>query len=267
MELGQAIWRDVNRINKQNPLIHNITNYVVMNNTANALLALGASPVMAHAIEEITEMIASADALVLNIGTLDNQWISSMYGALNAAEADNTPVIFDPVGAGATKLRTQTTIHLINKCYPNIICGNGSEIKAIAGAGNKTRGVDSLDSSGDAIEAAEIIAERYNTVVVISGEYDYVIDSDNKIKLKNGHEMMGVITGMGCTATAISAAFAGVNDSYFDAAVHGVSFLGIAGEIAAEYSAGPGSLQVNILDEIYNLNEKQIEEKVKFEKI
>ena len=265
MNTGKQVWQDIEKIREQSPLIHNITNYVVMNNTANALLALGASPVMAHAIEELDEMISAAGALVINIGTLDKQWISSMYEALNASRGYGTPIVLDPVGAGATKLRTKTVAHLLDKRRPDIVCGNGSEIMAVAGADHKTKGVDSISSSDDAVEAAEIIAEKYDAVVVISGATDYIIAKDQKMEVKNGVEMMGRITGMGCTCSALAGAFLSVNDSPFAAAVNTMVTLGIAGEVAAEKATGPGSLQMYILDALYNLDEETISKKIQTE--
>ena len=263
MERSQHIWQDIQAIREKNPLVHNITNYVVMNNTANALLAIGASPVMAHAIEELDEMVKIASALVINIGTLDNQLISSMYEALNAARDYKTPVILDPVGAGATKLRTKTVGHLLNKYKPDIICGNGSEIIAMAGSTYTTKGVDSLSSSDDAVESGKKIAERFDTTVIISGKIDYIINAEKTMKVHNGVEMMGRITGMGCTASALAGAFVGVNDSAFDAALGTMVTLGIAGEIGARDAKGPGSLQMYILDALYNLEEKAIQDKIR----
>lgn len=267
MDSGNKVWQDIAKIRSKSPLIHNITNYVVMNNTANALLALGASPVMAHAIEELNEMIKAASALVINIGTLDKQWISSMYEALNASREYNTPIVLDPVGAGATKLRTKTVVHLMDKRQPNIVCGNGSEIISVAGARHQTKGVDSISSSDDAIEAGEMIAKEYDTVVIISGKTDYIISKDKKIKVNNGVEMMGRITGMGCTCSALAGAFLSVNDSSIDAAIGTMVSLGIAGEIAARKASGPGTLQVYILDALYNLDKKSILDRIKVEQL
>lgn len=265
MDTGKQVWKDIEKIREQKPLIHNITNYVVMNNTANALLALGASPVMAHAIEELDEMIRMAGALVLNIGTLDNQWISAMYEALNAAREYSTPIVLDPVGAGATKLRTKTVTHLMDKKRPDIVCGNGSEIIALAGNEHQTKGVDSISSSDDAVDAAGIIAKKYETTVIITGKTDHIVSEDRYMKIHNGVEMMGRITGMGCTSSALAGAFLGVNEFSFDAAVSTMVCLDVAGEIAAEKAAGPGSLQMHILDALYNLDEQSILDKIRIE--
>ena len=263
MELAAKIWKDVKKIREEKPLIQNITNFVVMNNTANALLALGASPVMAHAIEELDDMVKIARALVINIGTLDNHWTSSIYEALNAAEKYQTPVVLDPVGAGATKLRTKTVQHIIDRKVPDIICGNGSEIISMAGIDFQTKGVDSIDTSDDALEAGQKLAEKFNTTVIISGKIDHVVNKTEKRKVLNGVEMMGSITGLGCTASALAGAFLGVSDSVFEAALGSIATLGIAGELAARQSEGPGSLQMHILDALYNLDEDAIKNNIK----
>ena len=225
-----------------------------MNNTANALLSIGASPVMAHAINEIEDMVKIASALVINIGTLDDTWIKAMIRAGETANINRVPVIFDPVGAGATSYRIEACQHIINTCRPSIIRGNASEIIAVSGSKSQTKGVDSTTSSGLALDVAVQLASHTGSVVVISGETDYITDGKTVRKVYNGHPMMEKVTGMGCTATAIVAAFAAVNHDYLTAAEEGMIVMSIAGEIAAAKSSGNGSLQVNFLDELYNLN-------------
>jgi hydroxyethylthiazole kinase len=265
MELATKIWKDIKKIRDEKPLIQNITNFVVMNNTANALLALGASPVMAHAIEELDDMVKIARALVINIGTLDNHWTSSIYEALNAAEKYQTPVVLDPVGAGATKLRTKTVQHIIDRKVPDIICGNGSEIISMAGIDFQTKGVDSIDSSDDAIEAGEELAQKFDSNVIITGKIDHVISKTGKREVHNGVKMMGRITGLGCTASALAGAFLSVSDNSFEAALGSITSLNIAGELAAARAEGPGSLQMHILDALYNLDEHAIKNNIKVE--
>jgi hydroxyethylthiazole kinase len=263
MITAKQIWDDVQSIRAKAPLVHNITNYVVMNTTANALLSLGASPVMAHAIEEVEEMVGIAGALVINIGTLSEKWISAMTRAVVAAENKGIPIIIDPVGAGATKLRTNTVHDLMKNARPTIIRGNGSEIIALAGAESSTKGVDSIHGAEAAIEAANILVEKYQCVVSISGSVDVILDSDNKISIANGHFMMPKVTGLGCTASALTGAFAAVNSSPIMAAANAMAVMGITGEIAADKSDGPGSLQLNFLDTLYLLDEKMIEKRLK----
>lgn len=259
----QNLVRDVQLVREKSPLIHNITNYVVMNNTANALLAIGASPVMAHSIDEVVEMAGIASALVLNIGTLDAEWVESMVLAGKTASQKNTPVVFDPVGAGATSYRTKVCKQIIEECKPSIIRGNASEILALCHANSQTKGVDSTASSDSALESAKALALLTRSVVVISGPTDYITDGIQVNTVENGNSMMARVTGMGCTSTAVVAAFAAINNNVLEAATHGMAVMSIAGETAAFRSPGTGSLQVNFLDELYHLNEETIQMTIK----
>jgi len=254
-----SIWKDVTTIREQSPLVHSITNYVVMNTTANALLALGASPIMAHAEQEMDDIVNIASALVLNIGTLSDSWIQSMLRATQKAKERKIPIILDPVGAGATGYRTQTVCDLIRAVPPTIIRGNASEIMAINGADARTKGVDSTDLSEAAVDSAHQLVRRTGSVVCISGEIDYIIGGDDIIKVKNGHSMMTRVTGLGCTATVLCGAFAAVDDHYLLAAAHAMAVMGIAGEIAAEISRGTGSMQINFLDTLYQLSRENMD--------
>ena len=245
---------DVEAVRHRSPLVHSITNYVVMNNTANALLAIGASPVMAHWVAEMEEMTAIAGALVINIGTLDDQWIEGMIAAGVAASKRGTPIVLDPVGAGATSQRTATALRIIDECKPTIIRGNGSEIMALVDASVKSKGVDSSAASSDALGAAKELALGSGAVVVISGPTDYITDGQRVETISNGNPIMTSVTGMGCTATAMVGAFAAVNPNPMEAALHAMAVMGIAGQRAAAYSKGSGSMQVNFLDELYNFS-------------
>ncbi len=247
--------RDLNLIRDRSPLVHNITNYVVMNNTANALLAIGASPVMAHASDEVEEMTAIASSLVINIGTLDAAWVEAMLSAGKTALRKSTPVIFDPVGAGATSYRSWVCKRLIEECRPSVIRGNASEIIALSDTQARTKGVDSTNSSETALDSAKALARQTEAIVVISGETDYITDGTTVEEVRNGHPMMARVTGMGCTATAIVGAFAAVNRNLLEAATHAMAVMGITGGIAAAISKGNGSLQVNFLDTLYRLDE------------
>ena len=259
----ESLIKDINTIRKNSPLIHNITNYVVMNNTANALLALGASPVMAHSIDEVKDMVNIASALVINMGTLEKSWVKSMIQAGKAALNQKVPVIFDPVGAGATPYRIKTSMQIIKHCKPNVIRGNASEISAIVNSSNKTKGVDSTLESDSALTAAKTLSKQTNAVVVVSGSTDYIVKDQLVEAVKNGNIMMTKVTGLGCTATAIVGAFCAVNSNYFEAAANAMCIMGIAGERAAAKSQGPGSLQLIFLDELYNLKEDDILQAVK----
>ena len=255
-----AIWDDIKAIRKDAPLVHNITNYVVMNTTANALLAIGASPVMAHAKPEISQMAGIAASLVINIGTLSDPWIESMLVAGKKAEERHIPVILDPVGAGATDYRTDTAHKLMNAVHPSIIRGNASEIMAITRKTIQTKGVDSINASDEAIGSAQILNRNLNSIICISGACDYIVSSQGNelMTIKNGHTMMPHITGMGCTASALCGAFAAVNPKYDKAAAHAMAVMGIAGEIAGKKSKGPASFQIRFIDALYQLTQKDI---------
>ena len=256
------IWTDIEAIRKNSPLIHNITNYVVMNTTANALLAIGASPVMAHSESEVEQIVEIASGLVINIGTLSDPWIKAMFMAGQKAEEKNIPIVLDPVGAGATDYRTNTAKRLINHIHPSIIRGNASEIMAIAEKPVKTKGVDSINASDEAIGAAQILNRDSDSIVCISGARDYIVSNkgNDLITIKNGHAMMQNVTGMGFTASALCGAFAAVNHEYEKAAAHAMAVMGIAGEIAGAKSKGPGSFQTNFIDALYQLDEKDIKQ-------
>ncbi len=260
---AQAIWADLEKIRTGRPLIHNITNYVVMNTTANALLALGASPVMAHASEEVEEMAGLASALVLNIGTLSGPWIEAMKSAARAARKKGIPIVLDPVGAGATKLRTSVSLDLLETARPAIVRGNASEIRALASAERETKGVESRHGSEEALAAARDLCARFGSVVSVSGEVDFIVGAGPIARIANGHPMMPRVTGLGCTASALTGAFAAVNPSALRAAAHAMAVMGIAGEIAAERSTGPGSLQLNFIDALYALSENDIQTRLR----
>lgn len=258
-----AIWADIERIRQQAPLVHNITNHVAMNSSANALLALGASPVMAHAEEEVEDMVGLAGALVINVGTLSPAWVRAMDKAARRARELGVPVVLDPVGAGATPYRTQAVTQLLAAAAPTILRGNASEIMAVAAAGGATKGVDSTAASSAAIEAAQRLSRSHQCVVCVSGATDYVVEGEELVALHNGHPMMPRVTGLGCTASALCGAFAAANPYPLAAAAHAMAVMGIAGEVAAERAAGPGSLQLHFLDALHNLSEECIGSRLK----
>ncbi len=262
---AERVWRDVEAIRSRGPLVHNITNYVVMNTTANALLAIGASPVMAHALEEVEEMTELAAALVINIGTLSGPWIESMRKAASRALQLRIPVILDPVGAGATRFRTETARRLLEETPPTILRGNASEIRALAGDEKGTKGVDSRLGSNEAREAAGILASRYGCVTVVSGASDFVTSGTFAARIDNGHPLMSRVTGLGCTASALIGAFAAVNPDPYRASIHAMAVMGIAGEIAAEGAEGPAGLQVRFIDALYKLSAAEIGSRLRME--
>lgn len=260
------LWNYIQSVKNQSPLVHNITNFVVMNNTANALLAVGASPIMSHAKSEIKEMVAISNAIVINIGTLDEYWSESMLIAAEEAHRLNKTWILDPVGAGATSFRDEVLAKLL-QFKPTVIRGNASEIIALAKA-NKTvtKGVDSTAESNEAINAAKSLVENYQSVVCISGATDIIIDDKETYFVENGHPLMTKVTGLGCSASAIVGAFAGTSENKTKSTVAAMSLLGIAGELSEKISDGPGSLQMNILDKLYNISEQEFFDNVKVSK-
>lgn len=266
MKESKITWTHLQRLKEKSPLVHNITNYVVMNNTANALLSIGASPVMAHAMEEVADMAAIASALVINIGTLSKKWVEAMELAMKSASDNNVPIVVDPVGAGATSYRTSTVKQLISSHSPDIIRGNASEIGAIYSSDVNTKGVDSTQESHSAVEAAKFLAKEYGCVVVVSGVKDYIVTENDNSFVSNGHPLMGRVTGMGCTATSMIGAFAGIDITAADASLTAMRIMGIAGEMAAEKADGPGSFQVHFLDALFQIDQKVIEYRLKTEK-
>ncbi|MDB1123202.1 hydroxyethylthiazole kinase [Vibrio algarum] len=256
----QQIIANLKAVRELKPLVVNITNYVVMNNTANALLAIGASPIMAHSKQEMAEMMSFSGALVINIGTLDSVWTPRMAYAVEQANANNKVVVLDPVGCGASQLRTETARNIVRTANKLIVRGNASEIIALAGEQAKSKGVDALDSSDAALDSAKFLANEYKCSVVVSGSTDYVVSETEVVQLNNGDTMMPYVTGMGCTHTALTGAFAAIGDT---TGLASTAVLGIAGEIAAEKSAGPGSLQLNLLDVLYQLDDETLLNRLK----
>jgi len=250
-------------IRARTPLVHNITNYVAMNNTANALLAVGASPAMVHANEEVEEFVALASALVINIGTLSPAWVKAMDAAACIANVRGIPWVMDPVGAGATHFRTEVATALA-RLRPACIRGNASEIMVLAGStANRPRGVDSLHGSEAAVAAARRLAAATGAVIAVTGATDYVTDGNALLGLSNGHPLMARVTGLGCSATALVGAALAVEKDRMVAVTAGLSLLALAGEIAAEQSPGPGSLQVHLLDALHQLDAATIVRRLK----
>ncbi len=244
-------------VRERKPLVHNITNYVVMNYTANVLLSCGASPVMAHAAEEVEEMVSLAGALVLNIGTLSPSWVEAMLKAGKQANGLHIPVILDPVGAGATRLRTDSARRLIKAISIQVIRGNASEILSLSSgsSGDRTKGVDSIHTVDQVTETVSTLAKKLRTVLAVTGAVDLITDGDQTFRVMNGHEMMGRVTGTGCAATAIIGAFLAVCPDSLEAATTGLSYFGLAGEKAAAKASGPGSFQIELLDSLYQMKE------------
>ena len=259
-ELAQKAGENLRMIRTKKPLVHNITNFVVMNYTANALLACGASPVMAHAPEEVVEMVSLAGALVLNIGTLTPYWVDSMLKAGRRANELNTPIILDPVGAGATKLRTDSAKEIIDALSIQVVRGNASEVLSLACEGSRTKGVDAIHSVDEAADAAVSLAMELNTTLAITGKVDLITDGERIYRVSNGHELMGYVTGSGCTATAIIGAFLAVDNDPVEATATGLAYFGLAGEHAAAKASAPGTFQMVLLDALYTMGEEELRE-------
>ena len=257
--------RDCAGIRRQSPLILNITNYVAMNFSANALLAVGASPLMSKESEEVEELVNSANALVINIGCLETSDLEAMERAACISHTNGKPWVIDPVGVGLSRLRAETTLRLIRKYRPSVIRGNASEIRFLAGDSSIQKGVDSSFDSTEAVEHAASLALETGAVISVSGAVDYITDGTDIIEIRNGSPMMSKVTAMGCTATALTGAFLAVDQDPMQAAAGAMAFMGIAGEYAEKVSSGPGSFAAAFIDCLDALNSDNISENIDYE--
>ncbi|WP_066253732.1 hydroxyethylthiazole kinase [Neobacillus drentensis] len=265
-----SLFETLEKVRKVNPLVHNITNVVVTNFTANGLLALGASPVMAYAAEEVADMAKIASSLVLNIGTLNPQTVESMIIAGKAANESAVPVIFDPVGAGATSYRTETAQRIMSEVKVSVIRGNAAEIANVIGEKWEIKGVDAgTTANGDTVTLAIKAAQAWNCVVVITGKEDVVSDGETTYLVCNGHPIMTKVTGMGCLLTSVIGAFAGVEKDLIQATVSALTFYEIAAEKAAVLTAemGPGSFQIEFLNQLSLVSSEDIISHASFTKV
>lgn len=241
------------KLRDRRPLVQNITNYVAMMISANMLLALRASPAMVHAVEEVEDFVAISDALVINVGTLSTRWVEGMERAVKRASALGKPWVLDPVGCGATPYRTRASAELATM-HPAIIRGNASEILSLSGAAaSGPKGVDSTASSDDALAAAGALARSTGAVVAVTGATDYVTDGAHLVGIESGHAMMPFSTALGCSLSAVTAAFAVVAKP-LEAAVAALAVFGSAGAEAAERCRGPGHLPAELCDALYLLD-------------
>ena len=241
------------RVREKRPLVHHITNYVTVNDCANITLCAGGSPVMADAPEEVAEMTATAGALVLNIGTLNAVQIASMILAGRMANDHGIPVILDPVGAGATRFRTDTTKRLLEELEITVLKGNAAEIGVVAGVEAVVRGVDSHGVAGDPVMIARGLAKTLGCTVAVSGATDIVTDGKHTLLVENGHPLMGSISGTGCMAASVTGVFCAESESPVTAAAAAFAALGLAGEKAAVAAHGPLSFKMALFDELANL--------------
>lgn len=259
------LWKHIEHLRQSAPLVHNISNYVVMNNSANALLAAGASPIMAHAHPEVKDMVSISSALVINIGTLDEYWVQSMLLAAEAARKLGKPWVLDPVGAGASAYRNEVLSRLLH-FKPSLIRGNASEIAALASSNSPGgKGVDSTLDSGHALSAARALQTATGSLVCISGATDYLLAPNEVYQVKNGHPLMTQVTGLGCSLSAVMGAFLGSAGADPEALAAGLAYFGLAGELAQEKSSGPGSLQLHLLDALFGMDEGTFEARKKVE--
>jgi hydroxyethylthiazole kinase len=246
------------------PLIHQITNYVVMNETANATLALGALPVMAHAREEVEEMVRLAGALVINIGTLSPHWVEAMLSAGKAANDAGVPVVLDPVGAGATSYRTDTARRILGEIGVAVLRGNAGEVATLVGVEAEVRGVESIAATGDPAELSRTAARQLGVVASVTGPVDHVSDGNRAIGVANGHELLSSVSGTGCMSTAITGCFlAAKPDEPLEAAAEALAAFGVAAEDAAREANGPGSFHVNLYDALAALDPDTLDTRVR----
>ncbi len=246
------------KVRIRRPLVHHITNFVVMNVTANITLCAGALPVMAHAKEEAAEMTSGAGALVLNLGTLWPGEVEAMLAAGHCANERGIPVVMDPVGAGATRFRTDTARRLLGELSISIVRGNVAEIGVLAGLAAKISGVESVSVADDSANVAVQFARQYGCVAAVTGPIDAVSDGTRLIRVANGHPMMSKVTGTGCMATAVVAAYAAVEHDYVTAVAAALAAFGLAGQIAAEKAQGPSTFQVHLFDALAGLTEEAL---------
>ncbi|MGP4039952.1 hydroxyethylthiazole kinase [Gracilibacillus sp. D59] len=250
----------IEEVRKQQPLIHNITNQVVMNFTANGLYAVGAAPVMANAKEEVEEMAQIASAVVLNIGTLTKEQVDAMILAGKAANRAGVPVVLDPVGVGATTFRTDSAKRIVQEVKVTCIRGNAGEISNLAGVDAQVRGVEG-SSSIDVQQLAELAFDTLQVPLAITGEKDVVINQDERVIISNGHPLLTKVTGAGCLLSAVIASFLSVSENVIEAVTNALSYYGVAAENAAEMHTYPGSFQIAFLDQLFVVDGEEVNKK------
>ena len=257
---------DLRTLRERKPLVHQITNYVVMNETANATLALGALPVMAHAPQEVEEMASVAGALVLNIGTLSDHWVEAMLLAGAAANRAGVPIVLDPVGAGATGYRTETARRLLDVLEIAVVRGNAAEVATLAGREAEIRGVEAIDASDSPAVLARAAARQLECVAAVTGPVDHVSDGERSYAIANGHELLGTVSGTGCMSTAVTGCFLAARpQAPVEAAAEALVAFGVAGEDAAEEAKGPGTFHAALYDALYNLDPDTLDSRARVE--
>jgi hydroxyethylthiazole kinase len=261
--MPEAVWKTLVKVRERRPLVHNITNFVAMDLSANALLAIGASPAMIHAVEEAPEFTRIASALVVNIGTLSSLWVTAMRSSAAAARNAGKPWVLDPVGCGATGYRTQVARELA-AMKPTLIRGNASEILALAGSSEaRTRGVDSTATADAAREVAADVAREYRCIVGVTGAVDYVTDGDRTLAVHGSDELITRVTATGCALSSIAGAFLAVEADPLTATAQAFALFGAAAQRACAGAPGPGTARMRLLDELYGIDEPALRERVR----
>ncbi|GAA0359791.1 hydroxyethylthiazole kinase [Bacillus horti] len=262
---GEEVSTLLRKVREKNPLVHNITNDVVTNYTANGLLALGASPVMAVAHEEVEDMAKIAGAVVLNIGTLTEAQVEAMLLAGKSANKHGVPVILDPVGAGATLYRTETARKILREVQVSVLRGNAAEVANVMGEEWEIKGVDAGEVAGDTVALCHAAAKQLGCTVVITGKDDVVSNGNESIVTGNGHVLSTKVTGSGCLLSSVVGAFCAIEEDLVFASVSAVASYGIAAELAGAKQSLPGSFQIEFLNQLNALTEKDILEKLNIE--
>ncbi len=265
-EKNFAVYEILQKIRSQKPVVHHLTNWVTIYDCASIVKIIGGSPVMAHAPEEVEEMVNIASSLVLNIGTLTTDFVEAMKIAVRAANIRKIPVVLDVCGAGATKLRDRKAFELIEYSHIDIIKGNASEVARVAGEDVRTKGVDAGDVRKDILAIAETPAKNKGCTVVATGKEDIVSDGNSTYIVRNGVEMLAHVVGTGCITTSLVGTFVAVEKDYAFASMSALACFGIASEIALGNCTGPASFKEKLFDVLYNLDEKKINELIKVER-
>ena len=254
----------MDKVRAKNPLVHVITNYVTVNDCANVAICAGGSPIMTDEMKDVVDISRISSAVVLNMGTLNVRTVESMLLAGKIANENDVPVIFDPVGAGASRYRNEVAERILKKVKVAVIKGTGGEIGFLSGVGGVVKGVDSVSTSNEE-QAVKSLAQRYNCVVAMSGKTDYVSDGKTTLKLSNGHDLMGCVSGTGCMLSAVVGSYVGANGASVDSVAAAITAFAVAGEIAGPDSAGPGTFKPKLLDALYNLTDEQFDSMKKVE--
>ncbi len=277
MDLEHQISQSLDQVRATTPIVHSITNNVTINDCANALLAIGASPIMGDEVKDVVEITTICNSLVINIGTLCDSTVEAMFGAGRRASELNHPIVLDPVGAGASSMRTETAGRILDELEVSVVRGNMSEIKALADGSSTTRGVDACPDDAVTRENLEQAARfacdfaaSSGCVVAITGAIDIVADGSRAVALFNGSPMQGRITGAGCMLSCLCGAFAAVTDDTLITIMAAVAAMGVAGQIAASRMGdldGNGSYRTYLLDALFNLTGEDLARSIAYETV